>query len=233
MAKARDFFGPYRLTRLIRLGSKCQIWEAIKESDRTRYALKVLRDEFAGDKAEMAGLKTEFDVAQQIKGSPRIINIHEYVADGRSVYLVLELFSELNMKQALRHGPDSLAYMLNKIIEQSAEGLYHMHSKGWLHCDVKPDNFLVSPEGVVKLIDFQISQKKKTGLSKLFGSKVIQGTRSYMAPEQIRGKNMDERTDVYSYGCVLFEAATGKPPFTGETPDDLLNKHLSAPIPTP
>ncbi|QDS86384.1 Serine/threonine-protein kinase PknB [Rosistilla oblonga] len=234
MAKARDFFGSYRLTRLIRMGSACQVWEAINETDQKRYALKVLRDELRGDKAEVAGLKYEYDVATQVGPSPRLIKIHDFVTDPKSAYLVLELFSELNMKQALRHGPDSLAYMLNKVVEQSAEGLYFMHTKGWLHCDIKPDNFLVSREGVVKLIDFQISQKKKTGLSKLFGKKSqIQGTRSYMSPEQIRGKNMDERSDIYSYGCVLYEVATGKPPYTGESPNDLLNKHLSAPIPTP
>ena len=63
--------------------------------------------------------------------------------------------------------------------------------------------------------------------------KVAQGTRSYMAPEQIRRKVCDERTDIYSFGCVLYELCTGKPPFTGDTPNDLLNKHLSASIPSP
>ena len=72
--------------------------------------------------------------------------------------------------------------MLDKIVEQSAEALNYMHTKKWIHLDVKPDNFLVSSEGTVKLIDFTIAQKKKTGLSKLFHSvKVAKGTRSYMA----------------------------------------------------
>src|SRR6056297_1462473 len=124
--------------------------------------------------------------------------------------------------------------MLNKIVEQAAEGLYYMHTKKWVHRDVKPDNYLVSREGVTKLIDFTIAEQKKTGLAKLFhrSGGTVQGTRSYMAPEQIRGKLCDQRTDVYSFGCVLFELATGKPPFTGQSPNDLLSKHLNASIPS-
>jgi serine/threonine protein kinase len=110
-----------------------------------------------------------------------------------------------------------------------------MHSQGYVHCDIKPDNFLVSRDGDVKLIDFTISQRVKTGFAKWFGGKpkVIAGTKSYMSPEQIRGKALDARSDIYSFGCVLYELVTGKPPFTGSSPSDLLNKHLSAPIPSP
>jgi serine/threonine protein kinase len=232
MSKSRDFLGPYRLARLIRSGSTADVWEAIEENTQKRYALKVLKDSIKDDKAEVALLKHEFNVAQSMS-SPRIVKILEY-RDAPKPFLVLELFSELNMKQALRRGPESLAFMLDKIVEQAAEGLYYMHTKNWIHLDVKPDNFLVSRDGVVKLIDFTISKKKKSGLAKLFHSeKVAKGTRSYMAPEQIRRKVCDERTDVYAFGCVLYELCTGKPPYTGNTPNDLLNNHLSASIPSP
>ena len=232
MSKSRDFLGPYRLARLIRAGTTSEVWEAIEENSEKRFALKVLRENIKTDKAEIALLKHEYNIAKDLV-SPRIIRVLEYREDGRP-YLVMELFSELNMKQALRRGPESLAFMLNKIVEQAAEGLYYMHTKHWIHLDIKPDNFLVSREGVVKLIDFTISEKKKTGFSKLLHRpKVAQGTRSYMAPEQIRKKVCDERTDIYSFGCVLYELCTGKPPYTGDTPNDLLNKHLSASIPSP
>lgn len=233
MSKSRDFLGPYRLARLIRRGSTAEVWEAIEEHSQDRFALKVLLASLATDKSEVALLKHEFNVAKDMN-SPRIVNILEYREDGDRPFLVLELFSELNMKQALRRGPDSLAFMLDRIVEQAAEGLYYMHTKNWIHLDIKPDNFLVSRDGEVKLIDFTISKKKKTGLAKLFHSeKVAKGTRSYMAPEQIRRKVCDERTDIYSFGCVLYELVTGKPPFTGNTPNDLLNQHLSASVPSP
>lgn len=231
--KTRDFLGPYRLARLIRVGSTAEVWEAIHEGDGQRFALKVLKESLKTDKLETMLLKHEYNVAKDLT-SPRIIRVLEYRDDSGRPLLVLELFSELNMKQALRRGPESLAFMLDKIVEQSAEGLYYLHTKNWIHLDIKPDNFLVSRDGQVKLIDFTISQKKKGGLGRLLHRpKVAKGTRSYMAPEQIRKKVCDERTDVYAFGCVLYELCTGRPPYTGDTPNDLLNKHLTASIPSP
>jgi serine/threonine protein kinase len=234
MTKVRDFLGPYRLARLIRMGSACQVWEVIENDTGDRYALKVLREDFRKNKEEISNLRIEHEIAKSMN-HPNVIKIYDFVLTGPAPFLVLELFSELNMKQALRRGPESLAFMLDKIIQQSAEGLYYMHTQGYVHCDIKPDNFLVSREGEVKLIDFTISRKIPKGISKFFGgkSKHIQGTRSYMAPEQIRGLRLDQRADIYSFGCVLYELVTGKLPFTGESPNDLLNKHISAPIPSP
>jgi eukaryotic-like serine/threonine-protein kinase len=234
MTKQRDFLGPYRLARLIRAGNTAEVWEAVEEPSQKRFALKVLKQKYRDDKVETALLKFEYTVASELT-SPHIIKIHEYRIEAGTPFLVMELFSELNMKQALRRGPDSLAFMLDTIVDQAALALYHMHDKGWIHRDIKPDNFLVSRTGETKLIDFTIAERKKKGLGKMFhrASKTVQGTRSYMSPEQIQGKICDERSDVYSFGCVLFEAVTGKPPYTGQTPNDLLTKHLNASIPSP
>ncbi len=234
MTKVRDFLGPYRLARLIRMGNSCQVWEAIESNTGERFALKVLRPDHRSNKDEVNFLKNEYAVGKVLV-HPHIIKMYDLVLESESPFLVLELFSELNMKQVLRRGPESIAYMLDKIILQSCESLWCMHDKGFVHCDIKPDNFLVSRDGEVKLIDFTISQKVKTGLAKLFGGKTknISGTKSYMSPEQIRGSQLEQRSDVYSFGCVLFELVTGKPPYTGTSPSDLLNKHLSAPIPSP
>ncbi|WP_164104149.1 serine/threonine protein kinase [Candidatus Laterigemmans baculatus] len=233
MTKARDFLGPYRLVRLIRLGSTCQVWEAIDESTQERYALKVLRNESRNDKAAIASLKFEYEVASSMKNSNRVIQVHDYRVESGTAFLVMELFSEMNLKQALRRGPDAIAYLLDTIVDQAAEGLFFMHTKGWIHRDIKPDNYLVGSDGTTKLIDFTIAEKKRTGLSKLLYKAKVQGTRSYMSPEQIRGKVLDERADVYSFGCMAFEMVTGKPPYTGTTPNDLLNKHLTAQVPSP
>lgn len=233
MSKARDFLGPYRLARLIRIGSSCQVWEAVDDDKQERYALKVLRPDRRDDKTAVATLKFEYDVATSLSKSKRVIKVYDYKVESNTPFLVMELFSELNLKQTLRRGADQVAYLLEKVIAQGAEGLFHMHEQGWLHRDIKPDNFLVGRDGETKLIDFTIAAKKKKGLAKFFPSKQIQGTRSYMSPEQIRGQTLDERADIYSFGCSLFEVATGKPPFTGSTPNDLLNKHLSAQVPSP
>ena len=119
------------------------------------------------------------------------------------------------------------------IIEQMCEALVYLHAQGWIHRDVKPDNFLVSEEGNVKLIDFALAQRLKGGISKLLGPKGrIQGTRSYMSPEQIRGGALDGRADLYSLACTLYELLGGKPPYTGANANDLLLKHLRAAVPT-
>jgi serine/threonine protein kinase len=115
---------------------------------------------------------------------------------------------------------------------QAASGLQYLHEQGWVHRDIKPDNFLVNEAGDATLIDFALAHRIRTGLSKLFAGRTrIQGTRSYMAPEQIRGQSLDARADIYSFGCMLFELSSGRMPFTGINPEDLLRKHLNAPVP--
>jgi serine/threonine protein kinase len=104
-----------------------------------------------------------------------------------------------------------------------------------VHCDIKPDNFLLNEDGEIKLIDFTIARKAAKGMiSRMFGgTKVIRGTRSYMSPEQIRGQPVDGRSDIYALGCVFYELLAGKPPYFGDSPNDLLQKHLTAGIPSP
>lgn len=229
--KPRDFIGNYRLARLIRLGSTCQVWEGIRE-DGSRYALKVLRPEQRGNKEEIGFLKHEYEIASTLNHK-NIIKIVEYVADPETPFIVLELFSEMNLKQALRRGPEPIAYMIPQIIEQTCEALYYFHTKGYVHCDIKPDNLLLNRDGLTKLIDFTIAKKVKKGLGRFFGGKTkVEGTRSYMSPEQIRGQSLDPRSDIYSLGCMFYELMTGKLPFTGNTPNDLLSKHLSASPPS-
>jgi serine/threonine protein kinase len=232
MTKVRDFLGPYRLTRLIRLGSTCQVWEALDEGSNKRYAIKVLRPEQRGNKTELGFLKHEYEVGSSLHHK-NIIQAIDFFKDADTPFIVLELFSELNLKQAIRRGPEMIAHILDKILLQTVESLYYLHSKGYVHCDVKPDNLLISREGEIKLIDFTISTKVKTGWSRLFAKAAqVQGTRSYMSPEQIRNQALDPRADVYSLGCVFFELVTGKLPFTASSPNELLSKHLSAPIPS-
>jgi eukaryotic-like serine/threonine-protein kinase len=233
VSRPRDFLGPYRLVRLIRVGHTCEVWEAAKTDDTNRYVLKILRKDLRKNKEEVAALKNEYDCGKPLKHK-NIIRVYDFNVEGEATYVVMEHFEHPNLKQWLRNGPQPVAHLALKIIEQSAEALFYFNSEGWIHRDVKPDNFLVSNEGVVKLIDFAISTKQKGGLSSIFsfGKKAVQGTRSYMSPEQIRNQNLDPRADLYSYACMLFELMTGKPPFTGANADELLNKHLTGPIPS-
>ena len=232
MSRPRDFLGVYRLVRLIGVGHTCEVWEAAKSDDTTRYVLKVLKRDLRKSREDVAALKNEYDCGKSLKHK-NIIRVYDFNTQGDATYVVMEHFEHKNLKIQLRSGPQQVAHLTLKIIEQGAEALFSMHEAGWIHRDVKPDNFLVADDGTLKLIDFAISAKQKSGLSAMFsfGKKVVQGTRSYMSPEQIRTQNLDGRADLYSYGCVLFELLSGKPPFTGTNADELLNKHLNGPIP--
>ena len=108
-----------------------------------------------------------------------------------------------------------------------------LHEAGWIHRDVKPDNFLFSEEKGVKLIDFALCKPIKVSpLAKLLKFKSVpQGTPSYMSPEQILGAPLDGRSDIYSLGCSFFEMLASRPTFTGESMNDLLSKHISASTP--
>lgn len=229
MASSQNFLGSYRLIRLIRSGRRCNVWEAQRDRDSERVACKVVLEGFRKDKEEIEQLKNEAAVGAQMD-DPNVIKVYEFI-NHRTPFIVMQLFNARNLKQELREQPDSVAVNIPEYIRKCALGLEHMHRKGWLHCDVKPDNFLVDEQGTVKLIDFSIAKPLKQR-RKLFGKHAIQGTRSYMAPEQIRGKALTPAMDVYGFGCLLHEMFSGKPPFTGVSADELLMKHLRSTPPS-
>jgi serine/threonine protein kinase len=228
---AQEYFGSYRLVNLIRAGKTCEVWDVANDAKGERLAIKLLTGEGARNREEIAFLKHEYQVGHTFD-HPSVIRIYSLGRDRDSYYLVMELFAAPNLKQMIHQGVDELAPIASEFIRKSAEGLAYMHSKNWIHRDVKPDNFLVKTNGEVKLIDFALATRKKSGLARLFwGKSKIQGTRSYMSPEQIRGQPLDERADIYSYGCMVYELLGGKPPYTGTSTNELLNKHLRSPIP--
>jgi serine/threonine protein kinase len=162
-----------------------------------------------------------------------VLHIREFAVDRETPYLVMDFFDGRNLKQEIRGGVSWFAWRVDKIIERAAEGLHYFHEQSWVHRDIKPDNILVSDGDDLKLIDFAIAVKPKSGISKMFSMKdKVQGTRSYMSPEQIRGDALDRRADVYSFGCTVFELITGKVPYTAGNADDLLSKHLRAAVPS-
>jgi len=227
-----DHLGPYRRQRFLRAGNSCQIWEATK-AEGGRFILKILRRDHWGKREETNNLKHEYEVAHPLT-HPNIIRVYDMQMEGVVPFLVLELFTDMNLKQVLRADHARVLASFSQIIMQSASALQYLHEHKWVHCDVKPDNFLMNEAAEVKLIDFSIAQRmSKNPLGRLFGGKSkVRGTRSYMSPEQIRGRSLDARSDVYSFGCVMYELVTNKLPYTGVNPDELLNKHLRAGIPS-
>lgn len=233
MSTGRNFIGPYQLVRLIRSGNTTQVWEALEQVEKRRVALKILLQEHRENKSEIADLKHEAAVGATLDHE-NVIKIYGYHDEHGLPLLAMQLFNARNLKIELRENQSFIGANAKVIIKRCCDGLQHLHEKGWIHCDVKPDNFLSDEKANVKLIDFSIAEKPKRGLGALLAgkSKNIRGTRSYMAPEQIRKQKLDVRADVYGFGCVLFEMLAGRTPFTASNPDDLLNKHLRSPVPS-
>jgi serine/threonine protein kinase len=196
-----------------------------------RLAIKLLAGEAVKDREEVAFLKHESQVGRGLD-HPYVIKIYDFGTDHDCVYLSMEMFAALNLKQWILQGIEALAPLAGEFVRKAAEGLSYFHSQGWIHRDIKPDNYLMKANGDVKLIDFALAVRRKGGLARMFsGKSKVQGTRSYMSPEQIRGQSVDQRADIYSFGCMVHELVGGKPPYTGSTTNELLNKHLRSPIP--
>ena len=232
MTKLPAQLGSLKLVSQLGLGRQCQIWEALDGTTRQRVAIKVIVPEAAKDPAQRKLLEHELKVAKSL-AHPTVIRIDRLADDGGLPHLVMELFPHPTLKQQISEGVDALAPRLQRIVTETALALDHLHARGWIHRDVKPDNVLAASDGQVKLIDLAIAAPKPGLLGRVFGSKgPVQGSPSYMAPEQIRGQTVDARADIYSFGCVIFELLAGKPPFSAPNSNDLLNKHVSATPPS-
>ncbi len=224
--------GPYRLLNLISTGKATQIWEVIRDSTGTRYALKKLQRGPATAE-DAALLKNEFQVLRKLE-HPNVIQLCDHGTHQGMPFLVLELFRVPSMKQLIRQGLASYERRLVRIVREAAEALVYLAEQGLVHRDIKPDNFLVGPEGQVKLIDFALARPRAGALERLLPRKRnIQGTPSYIAPEQLRCRPADLPADVYSLGCTFYELVCGRPPFTGSSVNELLNRHLKQPPPNP
>ena len=228
MPAGKETVGPYRLYHLIRAGSTYEIW-AVRPLDRDEpMAMKWLPLDKKHTREAANGLKHEYNVGKTLD-HPSVIKTLDFGTGKDGSYLVMELFKTPNLKQQIHEGVERLHYRLQDILGEAALALEHMHKKGWTHRDVKPDNFLVNDENHVRLIDFTIARKIPSGIGKLIKSKApVQGTYSYMSPEQIRGREVDARADIYSFGCMVYELMTGKLPYTASSSSELLNKHLKS-----
>jgi serine/threonine protein kinase len=231
MASLPTQIGNLTLVRQLGVGKHCQIWEAVESQSVSPVAVKVIDPEMAHSKDQSQLLEHELAVSKQF-AHPGLIRIKEFFSDNDLPRLVMESFPHPNLKQRLADGTGQIAPYLHKIAMEIAMALEHMHSRGWVHRDIKPDNVLLDRSGRVKVIDFAISTRKPNLLRSWLGGQQAQGSPSYIAPEQIRGRCVDRRADIYSLGCTFFELVTGQVPYSASTENDLLNKHISAPVPT-
>lgn len=233
---AEEVVGGYRLQNLMMTGQSSQVWEVVEVTSSRHFAMKILLPEKATHSEHRKLLFHEANVGKQL-AHPNVIKIVAVSKDAKTPYFVMEFFPAGSLKiRLVRKQLDFIKEKCHSILKQAATALAYMNASGWVHRDVKPDNILVNSAGEVRIIDFALAQRiqKASFFGNLFRKKgLVQGTRSYMSPEQIRGEFLDGRADIYSFGASVYEIVTGRPPFRGTSNQELLNKHIGEKPVTP
>jgi len=229
----------YEVTGHLGKGGMGEVYRARDSKLGRDVALKVLPEGFANDSERMARFQREAKLLASLN-HPHIATIHGIEGDGASRVLVLELVDGEDLSQRLMSGPLPVKEAVT-VARQVADAIESAHDQGIVHRDLKPANVVVTPGGVVKVLDFGLAKAVEIDASNshlshsptLLGSSptmagVILGTAAYMSPEQARGKRVDRRADVFAFGCLFYEMLTGKQAFSGETVSDTLAAVLRA-----
>jgi len=218
----------YRLISLIASGNASNIWEVAEQGGTQSFAMKLLLPESLSDPTQKQTLKHEMKIGK-LFSHPNFVAFHKLSITKTHAYLIMDYFRAPNLKSQLSQRSAEVLARFPKLVETICLSLGHMHEAGWLHRDIKPENILFSKSSELRLIDFSLSTRAASGLGKLVGgkAKIIQGTRTYIAPETLLKKKPTEQTDMYSLGITLYECLTGQPPFRGSSPRDLLKRHLT------
>src|SRR6478735_2482704 len=215
------FAGRYRLERKLGSGGMADVWLAEDQELGRKVAIKMLHERYANDVQFVERFRREATHAAGLS-HPNVVAIHDRGEAEGSYFIVMEYvegrtLKELIVTRGMCPVPVAISYT-----RQVLAALRYAHRNGIVHRDIKPHNVLVDNEGRVKVADFGIARA---------GTSI--GTAQYLSPEQARGAPVDESSDLYSTGIVLYELLTGKVPFTGETPVEIAMKHLSQVPPAP
>ncbi|MCH8267337.1 MAG: serine/threonine-protein kinase [Acidobacteria bacterium] len=225
--------GTYEILSHIGSGGMGDVYRARDTKLRREVAIKVLPDAFAQNPERLARFEREAHLLAALN-HPNIATIHGLEESGGTHYLIMEMVPGDTLAERIQHdGAVPIEEALG-IATQIAEALEHAHEKGVIHRDLKPANVKVTPDGKVKVLDFGLAKAfagdaPGTDLSSLptlsasvTREGVILGTAAYMSPEQARGKEVDKRTDIWAFGCVLYELLTGRQAFQGESITDII-----------
>jgi tetratricopeptide (TPR) repeat protein len=221
--------GTYEIADLLGVGGMGEVYRAQDLKLGRAVAIKVLPDEFARDPGRVTRFEREARMLAAVN-HPTIAAIYGAEEDGASRYIVMELVEGETLAQRLSTGPLAVADAL-RVASQVAEALEVAHQKGVIHRDLKPANIKITPEGKVKVLDFGLAKAMELPFAGDMSHSPtlvmadsrpgeIVGTPEFMSPEQARGKETDRRTDIWAFGCILFESLSGKRAFTGETVPD-------------
>ena len=226
--------GSHEIIALLGKGGMGEVYRARDLKLKREVAIKILPAEFARDADRVSRFQREAEVLASLN-HPNIAAIHDLEEANGTRYLVLELVEGETLADRIARVPISVDEALTIAI-QICEALAAAHERGIIHRDLKPANIKVSPQGKVKVLDFGLAKISESfAASDLSNSPTritaatsdtILGTAGYMSPQQARGQSVDKRTDIWSFGCVMYEMLTGRQAFEGETASDVVARIL-------
>ena len=222
--------GRYHIVERIAAGGMGEVFRAHDAVLAREVAIKVLHRSLAGDPAFVDRFRREARAAAGL-AHPNIVAVYDWGAVDGVYYMVMEYVRGASVRHLLNERGRLEPAQSVDILRQTLLALGHAHHEGFVHRDMKPENLLVTRDGVVKVADFGLARAYADGRVTQAGA--VTGTVQYLAPEQIRGEPADPRSDLYSLGIVAYELLTGKLPFTGETAMAVAYKHLSDRVPSP
>lgn len=194
-------------------------------------AVKILKPEFTKDPKFIESFRRESQAAASLS-HPNIVNVYDVGREGGIHYIVMELIDGQSLSDRIKAQGPLKPFEAVSIAKQVAAALSHAHKNHIIHRDVKPHNILLTADGTAKITDFGIAKAINTGTI-VGNTETIMGSVHYFSPEQARGGYVDEKTDIYSLGIVLFEMLTGRVPFDAENPVAVALMHTNADMPRP
>jgi serine/threonine-protein kinase len=217
-ATGEQKFGRYYLRELLNSGGMSEIWLVVDGRNKP-FALRRLKRELRFNFTARRRFLRGCEVLSQLSESEYIVGYVEHGKAEGTCYLVMDYVEAENLKELYARQDPLLAENVAQILIDAATGLSHVHESGYMHLDFKPENILVTRNGAVRLIDFDMAQpipEKPVKFSK------NPGTPGYMAPEQLKREPIDARVDIFAYGVSAYELLTNQKPYPGSTPGEIL-----------
>jgi hypothetical protein len=223
--------GPYRIIEQLGQGGMATVFKAYHAALDRYVAIKVLHPAFKEEPNFLSRFQREARVVARLE-HPNIVPIYDFAEHKGQPYLVMKFIEGQTLKARLNEKPLTKEEAV-EIVDAVGGALAYAHKQGVLHRDVKPSNVLLSPDGSIYLADFGLARMAQAGASTL-SKDVMLGTPQYISPEQGQGvSDLDQGTDIYSFGVLLYEMVVGRVPFNADTPFSIIHDHIYTPLPLP
>src|SRR5215510_4166841 len=224
--------GPYRILNQIGQGGMATVYKAYQPSMDRNVAVKVLPGQLAQSPEFTQRFQQEARIIAKLEHA-HILPVFDYGESEGISYFVMRFLEAGTLKDKMESGRPLPLREIDRLFTQLADALSYAHSMGVVHRDLKPANALIDSRGNLFLTDFGIAKILEGTSPRLTQTDAIMGTPAYISPEQAQAEKVDQRSDIYSLGIILYEMVTGRVPYTADTPLAVILKHVTHPLPLP